>query len=131
MIRVNVKPMGAVRMTQKGKWVSITATRYMNYKKVVGIEMRSQCKKPHVGALRVVVTFVMPMPDSWTNKKKQEQLGAAVTVKPDIDNLVKGLLDSANKICWNDDNQVVEIVARKKYGIDGAIEMEIEEVTAR
>lgn len=130
MIKVSVKPMGAVRMTQKGKWTSITATRYMNYKKLVGHEMRIQCKEPFVGPLKVLVTFTLPMPDSWTGKKKREQLGAAVAVKPDIDNLVKGLLDSANKICWQDDNQVTEIVARKRYGYEGAIEMEIEEVRA-
>lgn len=37
------------------------------------------------------------------------------TTKPDIDNYIKAIFDSANKILWNDDSQVVSLIVRKNY----------------
>ena len=38
------------------------------------------------------------------------------TVKPDVDNLSKQLLDAMTRLrFWEDDRQVVELVARKWY----------------
>ena len=51
------------------------------------------------------------------------------TGKPDLDNLLK-CLDSANGILWEDDSQIVEIHATKKFAKEGYIEMEVEEWTS-
>lgn len=45
----------------------------------------------------------------------------------DIDNHVKNILDALNGICWNDDDQVVEIHAFKFKGSVPSIEIAIEE----
>ena len=37
-------------------------------------------------------------------------------VKPDLDKLVRAILDAGNRILWDDDSQVVCITARKRYG---------------
>jgi len=37
------------------------------------------------------------------------------TVKPDVDNLVKFVLDNGNGVVWIDDKQIVKITARKCY----------------
>lgn len=37
------------------------------------------------------------------------------TVKPDVDNLVKAVLDNGNEILWKDDRQIVQIIASKHY----------------
>lgn len=37
------------------------------------------------------------------------------TTKPDIDNYVKAIFDSANNILWKDDSQVVSLIVRKNY----------------
>ena len=37
------------------------------------------------------------------------------TTKPDIDNLVKFVADSLNKVFYEDDSQVVELLAKKVY----------------
>lgn len=91
--------------------------------------MRSQCKEPLEGPVSLSVTFHIPMPNSWSLKKKKSLLGAPVTVKPDADNLVKGIMDAANGILYKDDNQVTDIQAKKRYAYEGAIELLVE-VTA-
>lgn len=41
------------------------------------------------------------------------------TIRPDLDNLIKSVCDSANLILWNDDSQIVNLCAEKKYANDG------------
>jgi crossover junction endodeoxyribonuclease RusA len=38
------------------------------------------------------------------------------TVKPDIDKLLRALLDALTGICYEDDSQVVNVLAAKGYG---------------
>lgn len=56
----------------------------------------------------LVVTAVMPIPSSWSVKRTQEALAGQIkhTVKPDWDNLGKGISDALNDIAWKDDSQV-------------------------
>lgn len=41
------------------------------------------------------------------------------SVKPDVDNFIKMVMDCGNEIIWKDDNLIVEISARKEYGEPG------------
>lgn len=51
------------------------------------------------------------------------------TTKPDLDKLVRAMLDAASMAeIWADDNQVVEIVARKDYANRPAVMMRVEHV---
>lgn len=63
----------------------------------------------------VQMTFVLPRPKSVTVKSRP-----LPTVKPDIDKLVRAVLDAltASRI-YHDDASVVEIRAEKKYEQDG------------
>lgn len=122
---VNANPMGAVRMTQNGKWTSPTARRYLQWKTLVGYELKQSFANPLQYALDVKVTFTVAMPVSWSRTKKLSMLGQPVTVKPDLDNMVKAIFDAANKIAWTDDNLVVRTTAEKVYGYQGKIELEV------
>ena len=80
-------------------------------------------------AVSVVIRAFMPVPDSWSRKKREAALAGEMmpTGKPDIDNLVK-VLDGLNHhpprfkgdrlkapIIWRDDSQIVSMQAIKVY----------------
>ncbi|WP_145413786.1 RusA family crossover junction endodeoxyribonuclease [Paenibacillus xylanexedens] len=129
---VDIAPMGAVRMTQKGKWTSESAQRYMSYKRHIGLLARAYCSEPLRRPVHAEIHFYYPIPSSWS-KKRQEAARVGQTmpvVKPDIDNCVKGIFDSLNKIAWNDDNQVVSLLTQKFYSDKPRIEIRLREVEA-
>lgn len=116
-------------MTGRGKWTSPTAKKYLRWKEAVGYLLTAQHRKePTEYACAVKAIFRMPIPESWSKKKRAEAIGKPVPVKPDIDNLVKGLFDAANGIVWKDDNQVVRCEAEKVYSDSPGITLEVTEV---
>lgn len=126
---IPVAPMGAVRMTGRGKWVKPNAQRYLSYKNMVGYHLRRVTgENPTEFAVTVNVVFYMPIPQSWNKKKRAEAIGKPHTVKPDLDNLIKGFFDAANGILWKDDNQVMRCVAEKVYSDEPGIEFEYKAV---
>jgi len=56
-------------------------------------------------------------PKSTSQKKAQQLYGKPFTKKPDIDNIIKCILDAFNKLVYKDDNQIYKIEAEKVYGI--------------
>jgi Holliday junction resolvase RusA-like endonuclease len=63
------------------------------------------------------IVFLMPMPKSWSKKNKAEMCGMPHMQKPDIDNLVKALLDSI----YEDDSHIHTIKAKKIWSYEGQI----------
>ena len=55
-------------------------------------------------------------------------LGKFRVKKPDLDNVIKLVADSCNGIVYIDDAQIVEIIARKVYGDEDGINLEIREI---
>lgn len=67
------------------------------------------------------VTFIIPMPDSYSEKKKARLNGQPHTITPDTDNLFKALLDSIFK----NDAHIWHIGGLKKiWGYSGEIIIE-------
>lgn len=64
--------------------------------------------------IHVDITFHMPVPKGLV---KSTRIGDPHTKKPDLDNLIKLVLDGItdSNAIWFDDNQVVAISARKVY----------------
>lgn len=104
--------MGKPRMTQRDKWGEREVVqRYWAFKE------ECQLKGVQVPEEGADITFILPMPKSWTNKKKEQMNGTPHQQKPDIDNLLKALLDAIYK----DDSKVWKISAKKIWGYAGAI----------
>lgn len=83
--------------------------RYNQYK----IDLLAEAKRknftfPPVGAS---VTFFIPVPQSWSKKKKKEHHGTFNQSKPDIDNLIKALLDSL----MAEDKQIAHLEIQKRW----------------
>mgnify|MGYP001569726794 CR=1 FL=1 len=65
--------------------------------------------------LEVDLTFGMPIPNSWSQKRSESVEGKPHTSKPDIDNLRKLVFDAGNGILWPDDSIIAKDSARKIY----------------
>ena len=61
--------------------------------------------------------------------KKPKKEKKHFTQRPDVDNLVKTVMDALNGVAWEDDAQIVQLVAQKVYAdIEGTL-VSIEELT--
>jgi Holliday junction resolvase RusA-like endonuclease len=74
------------------------------------------------GPLDVNVQFTFAAPKSLKRRSH--------TVRPDLDNLIKGL-DALNGLVWVDDSQIQTIRATKHYGDRGMIRIQVWELCTR
>lgn len=63
------------------------------------------------------LVFILPMPKSWSKKKRVAMDGQPHQQKPDIDNLCKSVLDALHK----DDSHIYNIRLSKFWGQKGKI----------
>jgi Holliday junction resolvase RusA-like endonuclease len=87
--------------------------------------------KPLIGALDVSIKCFFSMPQSWSWRKKQIMFDTPKVTKPDIDNVLKFILDAGNGILWEDDNKIVQVVICKRYAEKSRIEIEAKHSEAR
>lgn len=73
--------------------------------------------KPIEGPLSVSMCFELPIPRSWSKKKRAEAAEYRIlpTKKPDIDNLAKSAIDALNGRVFKDDSQVCSLFLEKFY----------------
>lgn len=93
-----------------GKGFCYTAAKSAAYlkdlKSFLTLQYRSE---PMAGALVVELVTQMKRPKSAKKRKYN-------TVRPDIDNFAKMILDACNAIVWIDDAQIVKLTHEKIYG---------------
>lgn len=130
-------PQGRPRFARVGKYVhAYDPQKSKNYKQLVRLWVTQQLKKidgfkPIEKALYVDLTFWLPIPISWSKKKRIEADSGVIrpVVKPDTDNLVKSVTDSCNGLLWADDCVITDLHARKRYTAGQArVEMVVREV---
>lgn len=75
-------------------------------------------RAPLEGALAVKVMVTLIPPVSWSKKKRQEAVEGSrrPAVRPDADNYAKAAIDACNKIVFNDDAQITDLIITKRYG---------------
>jgi Holliday junction resolvase RusA-like endonuclease len=81
--------------------------------------------------LLLTVTFYLPIPQSWSKKKKEEMAGKPMIFIPDTSNCVKFIEDVCTQLLYEDDCLISDIVAKKRYddGKGPRTEFTIERVT--
>lgn len=68
------------------------------------------------GGVAVMIDATFQIPKSWTRAKKADAAaGKLAPGKPDIDNILKVVLDGLNGIAYEDDKQVVLTQCKKVY----------------
>lgn len=87
-------------------------------------------RKPLEGALSVNLTIYRKPQKSLSKRKREaaEQGLIRPTVKPDIDNKIKLILDCMTGMLFKDDNQIVELNAKEYYSVNPRIEVKIIEL---
>ena len=117
-----INPIAKPRMTRADKWKKRPAT--IKYWKFV-----DQCKLERVilPCFNSHVTFVLPMPASFSKKKRAAMDGKPHMQKPDWDNLGKALSDAIYK----DDSGIYDIHITKVWGLMGKIIIEEEKCAAK
>ncbi len=65
------------------------------------------------------VIFYLPMPGSWSGRKMMRMIGTPHLSKPDVDNLLKALLDAFHV----NDSHIWDVRATKVWARTGAIEI--------
>ncbi len=110
-------PIAKPRMTRRDKWLKPPRPCVERY-----WDFCLQCKleKVVLPCFGAHVTFVLPMPKSWSKKKRLQYDGKPHMDTPDLDNLIKALGDSV----YADDSGMYDLWATKKWGYAGKILIE-------
>lgn len=107
-----IEPMGAPRMTQRDRWKGRPVVeRYHAFRDRV---RALNVQVPESGAH---ITFVIPMPPSWSAKKRAAHRLQPHQQRPDVDNLAKALLDAV----FVEDCRVHDLRVSKLWGDYGLI----------
>ena len=112
------------------KWGgTYTPDKTRNYETMIWLKFKEKYKnEPSDKPMKAIIVFMFEPPKSLSAKKREKLLLEAYTKRPDLDNLVKSVLDGLNGIAYVDDNQITDIDARKAYGLFDSIYIELEEI---
>ena len=111
--------------------VVYTPTRTKDYESLV--EQYFLLKYPRFKALEgrikinIIAYFSIPKTTKKADINEMLENNISPTKKPDIDNIVKSILDSMNKFAFKDDNQITKLEVEKKYSIEDKVYVKIEE----
>jgi Holliday junction resolvase RusA-like endonuclease len=109
-----IVPMAAPRMTVRDKWkkrpVVLAYWAFRDELRLRKVEIPIPCQ----------IIFQMPMPQSWSNRKRKAMHWAPHTVRPDCDNLIKAVLDAI----LAQDGHVWSIWAEKRWSMNPGIRIE-------
>ena len=84
---------------------------------------------PLEGRVAIKISAIFDIPKTTTKKDRVliEEGKLSPTKKPDIDNIVKIVLDALNKMAFKDDNQITKLEVEKLYGQEEKIVVRVEE----
>lgn len=111
----NLEPCPAPRQVRSDTWNPSRAV--LKYRAFKDEAREAGLTVPETSAW---IKFYIAMPPSWSKKKRDEMLGQPHQQKPDIDNLVKAVLDAI----YESDCHVWDIRASKFWGEKGQIIIE-------
>ena len=112
-LTLEVTPVPKPRQTRSDKWKKRPSVmRYRAFADAVRLMTPKD-----IDLNGTTVTFHMPMPKSWSKKKKAEKVFTPHMQRPDIDNLAKSLLDAI----YGDDSHIHTITIKKIWYVSGKI----------
>jgi len=129
---------GRPKFSRRGNFVhTYTPEKTANYEDLVIISY-NQAKtvedlKLFDKPLKVDIKAFYPTTTNPITKKKFNKKESALAlsndikavIKPDVDNVIKIILDALNGVAYKDDNQIVKLTAEKIYSTNPRVEIEI------
>lgn len=116
MIHLPIDPCPAPRQTRSDAWKQRPAVmRYRRFRDELKELLPPEFK--FIDGMEII--FFIPMPDSWSNKKKALMDHTHHKQKPDLDNLCKAFFDTLFKD--EDDSCVSAFTASKYWSSKGGI----------
>lgn len=69
------------------------------------------------GAISMTIHVEIAPPKSWSKSKRQRAIEGFIkpTVKPDVDNICKSIMDALTGVWYADDKQIFSIMILKEY----------------
>ena len=110
--KFDITPVPKPRQTQRDRWLKRACV--MRYRAFADEVRLQKVPLPEAGAH---VVFCMPMPKSWSKKKRAAMEGSPHKQRPDCDNLFKALADAI----YSEDSHIHDIRITKVWGIKGQI----------
>lgn len=106
-------PQGSTRaFVVKGKArVTHDNAKVKPWRQEIAATARAHGVRVQAGPMTLVATFWLPRPLSRPKR------ASAPDRRPDLDKLVRAVLDALTGIAWHDDGQVVAITATKEYAM--------------
>jgi Holliday junction resolvase RusA-like endonuclease len=112
-----ITPMGKPRMVRSDAWKKRKVVlRYWELKDEINRQANEQ---DFILPESFKVVFHVPMPKSWSKKKKRDMLGQKHQQRPDLDNYIKSLCDWLSP----EDSYIWDIRATKLWAEEGKIEV--------
>ena len=121
-------PQGSKRGFIVGERVNIVDTNpraLKDWRAAINFVLQSEWKGPPLeGPVCVALTFKLPRPKSTPKKRFH------VTVKPDLDKLIRAAFDAMTGIVFLDDKQVAQVHATKRYSLEPGVQIDVDEMAA-
>lgn len=139
-IDVTPSPLPRARHASRGGFVSsyyttVTKDKFNDYTDAIlkALEEQSEYSQAELleaskkgNTLSVSCMFYLPIPKGTSKKKTTLMEDTWQDKKPDLDNLIKMILDRCTGILFEDDNNISRIEAVKKYSQQPRIKLFIE-----
>lgn len=119
---------GRPRFTKQGR--TYTPKKTLDYERTIKRAYLNKYTYLSKKSIRIKICAYLEVAKSHSKVKKQKMLDNELqcTKKPDVDNIVKVVLDALNKVAYQDDTQVVEVIAIKRWSNESRLKVIIEEI---
>jgi Holliday junction resolvase RusA-like endonuclease len=120
---------GRPRFARRGAGVTTyTDAQTAAYENLVALAYKAAGGDFHETGTAIVVVHAMYQIPKSVSKKKRAQMTAweiHPQTKPDLDNVIKAVLDGLNGVAFRDDAQVTKLIAEKLYDERPRLDVEI------
>lgn len=132
VIKGEPKGKGRPRFTKTGR--VYTPSETSRYEELVRLSYLNMAKGyKFTSPVRVTIKAFCKPPKGKSKKVVEDMLNGRIlpTKKPDADNVAKIILDGLNKVAWDDDTQVVDMMVTKRYSEEPMVAVIIEAIDAQ